>query len=114
MQERISETQVLIIGGGIIGAAIARELSKYKVDVCLVEKEPAAGFGITKGSQGMLHSWLGMFTSRLVKWWDRSIDVNTYLRTPLHFKEKLNIAGRSMLIELEPFLNAKILKCGTG
>ena len=32
------ETEVLIIGGGVAGAALARELSKYKADVTLVEK----------------------------------------------------------------------------
>ena len=30
MSVKVTETQVLIIGGGIIGAAIARELSKFK------------------------------------------------------------------------------------
>ena len=30
---------VLIIGGGISGASIARELSKWKLDILLVEKE---------------------------------------------------------------------------
>lgn len=112
MSERVIETQVAVIGGGIIGTAIARELSKYKVDVCLVEKEGAVGFGITKGSLGLLHSGIGICTSRLVKWWDRNVDVNIYLRQPLRTKEKLNIIGRQMLIELEPFLNTKIIKCG--
>ncbi|MCK4824000.1 FAD-dependent oxidoreductase, partial [bacterium] len=112
MEEKVTETQVLIIGGGIIGTAIARELSRYKVDVCLVEKEAAVGFGITKGSLGLLHSGIGICTSRLVKWWDRSVDVNIYLRQPLRTKERLNIIGRKMLIELEPFLNTKVLKCG--
>lgn len=112
MEDRVTETQVLIIGGGIVGTAIARELSKYKVDVCLVEKEGDVGSGITKGSLGLLHSGLGICTSRLVKWWDRSVDVNLYLRQPLRTKEKLNIVGRQMLIELQPFLNTKIVKCG--
>jgi glycerol-3-phosphate dehydrogenase len=112
MGERASETQVLIIGGGIVGTAIAREFSKYKVDVCLVEKEPAAGFGITKGSQGCLHGGVALYGSRLVKWFDRSEDVAGYIRAPLHRKEKLNIAGRPIFLELEPFLKAKIYKCG--
>ncbi|MFA7020926.1 MAG: FAD-dependent oxidoreductase, partial [Bacilli bacterium] len=30
---------VLIIGGGIVGASILREFSKYNIDVCLIEKE---------------------------------------------------------------------------
>ena len=33
------DTEVLIIGGGILGTAVARELSKYKVDVTLIEKD---------------------------------------------------------------------------
>lgn len=43
-------TEVLIIGGGIIGTAVARELSKYKVDVALAEKEADCGWGSTKAS----------------------------------------------------------------
>jgi glycerol-3-phosphate dehydrogenase len=42
------ETDVLIIGGGVLGAAVARELSRYKVDVLLVEKEADFGWGSTK------------------------------------------------------------------
>ncbi len=44
------ETQVLIIGGGVLGTAIARELSRYKVDVTLVEKEVDFGWGSTKAN----------------------------------------------------------------
>jgi len=42
------ETEVLIIGGGVLGAAVARELSRYRVDVILVEKEADFGWGSTK------------------------------------------------------------------
>jgi len=42
------ETEVLIIGGGVLGAAVARELSRYKVDAILVEKEADFGWGSTK------------------------------------------------------------------
>src|SRR4030066_278470 len=42
------ETEVLIIGGGVLGAAVARELSRYSVDVILVEKEADLGWGSTK------------------------------------------------------------------
>jgi len=42
------ETEVTIVGGGVIGLATARELSKYKVDITLVEKEPDVGWGTTK------------------------------------------------------------------
>ncbi len=44
------ETEVLVIGGGILGAAVARELSRYKVDITLVEKESDFGWGSTKAN----------------------------------------------------------------
>ena len=48
------ETEVLIIGGGIGGAAIARELSRYTVDATLVEKGADLGQGITKYSSTIM------------------------------------------------------------
>jgi len=48
------ETEVLIVGGGILGAATARELSKYKVDTTLVEKETDWGWGSTKANIGLV------------------------------------------------------------
>lgn len=50
----VHETEVLIIGGGIAGTAIARELSRYKADVTLVEKGAAFGQGITKSSSTIM------------------------------------------------------------
>lgn len=44
------ETEVLIIGGGVLGAAVAREISRYKVNVILVEKEADFGWGSTKAN----------------------------------------------------------------
>ena len=47
--------QVVIVGGGIIGTAVARELSRYKLDVLLIEKEPEVGWGTTKANSGIVH-----------------------------------------------------------
>lgn len=44
----LMETEVLIIGGGVLGTAVARELSRYKVMAMLVEKEADLGWGSTK------------------------------------------------------------------
>ncbi len=48
------ETEILIIGAGVLGAATARELSRYKVDVTLVEKNVDVGWGITKANVGVV------------------------------------------------------------
>jgi glycerol-3-phosphate dehydrogenase len=53
---------VIIIGGGIVGTMIARELSKCKGRFALLEKETATGFGVSKANVSMLHSPL-MFPS---------------------------------------------------
>jgi len=47
---------VAIIGGGIIGCAIARELSRYAVRVVLVDKECEVGFGTSKSNSGIIHA----------------------------------------------------------
>ena len=47
---------VLIIGGGIIGCAVARELSRYKLDVLLVEKEHDLAMQTSGRNDGMVHS----------------------------------------------------------
>jgi glycerol-3-phosphate dehydrogenase len=48
------ETEVLIIGAGVLGAATARELSRYKVDVTVVDKNIDVGWGITKANVGVV------------------------------------------------------------
>ncbi len=47
---------VLIIGGGVVGAAIARELSHYKLRVALIEKEFDVSFGTSKSNSGIIHA----------------------------------------------------------
>ncbi len=47
---------VAIIGAGIIGSMIARELSRFEGRVALIEKEPAPGWGVSKGSLSMIHA----------------------------------------------------------
>ena len=49
------KTDVLIIGGGITGLGVARELSKYHVDVTVVEREADVGWGQTKASYAIRH-----------------------------------------------------------
>ncbi|MCI2068293.1 MAG: NAD(P)/FAD-dependent oxidoreductase [Bacilli bacterium] len=46
---------VLIIGGGISGTAIARELSKWKLNIMLLEKGPDIASGASKANGGVIH-----------------------------------------------------------
>lgn len=46
---------VLIIGGGVSGAAIARKLGSYKLKTALVEKEADFSFGVSKANSGIIH-----------------------------------------------------------
>ena len=46
---------VLIIGGGIYGASIARELMKWKLRVLLVEKEPDLAMQASGRNDGTVH-----------------------------------------------------------
>lgn len=47
---------VIIIGGGIVGCALARELSRYNLQLALIEKEVEVGFGTSKTNSGIIHS----------------------------------------------------------
>lgn len=47
---------VAIIGGGVIGCAIARELSRYRIDVVLLEALTEVGFGTSKTNSGIIHA----------------------------------------------------------
>ncbi len=46
---------VVIIGGGVIGTSIARELSRYKLNIALFEKEEELAFGVSKSNSGIIH-----------------------------------------------------------
>lgn len=46
---------VAIIGAGVIGGMLARELSKYNLQVCLLEKENDVAMGASKANSGIIH-----------------------------------------------------------
>ena len=46
---------VVIVGGGVIGCAIARELMRSAVRAVLLEKETEVGFGVSKANSGIIH-----------------------------------------------------------
>lgn len=76
---------VVIIGGGVIGGNIARELSKYKLKVCMIEKEDDVSCGCSKANSGIVHGG--------------------YADTPGTLKAELCVRGNRMFADLEKDLN---------
>lgn len=50
------KTNVVIIGAGAVGCAIARELSKYQVDVIVVDKNEDIGGDASKSNSAIIHT----------------------------------------------------------
>lgn len=55
-EKEIDQADVVIIGAGITGCAIARTLAKYDVSILVVDKEEDISCGTTKCNNGMIHS----------------------------------------------------------
>ncbi|MDR0877327.1 MAG: NAD(P)/FAD-dependent oxidoreductase [Treponema sp.] len=63
---------VLVIGGGVTGCAIARELTRYDLDILLIEKEHDLALHASSRNDGMIHpgldlkksSWKNYYNSR--------------------------------------------------
>lgn len=89
----IEETDVLIVGGGIIGCGIARELSKYDLKISVVEKEADVAEGTSKANNGMVHP--GNATM------------------PFTLKAKLNVKGNAMFPDWAEELNFPFKRSGS-
>jgi len=83
---------VLIVGAGITGCAIARELSKYEMSVVVLEKENDVGSGATMANSAIIHSG--------------------HDPKPGTLKAKLNVLGNALYDELEKELNIPLLRTG--
>lgn len=91
-KKQLGETDVLIIGGGVTGCMIARELSKYKIKTTLVEKDDDVGCGATKANNAMVHSGIG--------------------EKPGSLKQILCVKGHYLFEKLAEELNVPYQKCG--
>jgi glycerol-3-phosphate dehydrogenase len=54
--QKIEDVDVVIIGGGIVGTAIAQQLAQYVLKVILLEKHPDLAMGTTKANSAILHA----------------------------------------------------------
>ncbi|TDS33122.1 glycerol-3-phosphate dehydrogenase [Halanaerobium congolense] len=56
---------VIIIGGGVTGCFIARELSRYDLNIALVEKEPDVCTGTSKANTALIHAGFNADSNKL-------------------------------------------------
>lgn len=84
---------VVIIGAGVSGAASARELSRYKLKVCVVEKEEDVCCGTSKANSAIVHAGYDAATGSLMA--------------------KLNVEGNQMMEELSKELDFHFKKNGS-
>ena len=54
--KRMETYDVMVIGAGVVGSAVARELSRYQLRIGVLEKELDVGCGNSSRNTGMLHA----------------------------------------------------------
>ena len=69
------ETDVLIVGAGISGMSLARELSKYEVRVTVIEKEADVSMGVSKTAGSLIYMGLFQALSLVIKDLGRGTDL---------------------------------------
>lgn len=84
---------IIIIGSGVIGASISRELSKYKLKTLVLEKGEDVAVGTTKANSAIVHAG--------------------YDAKPGTLKAKLNARGNSMFDKLAEELNFPLKRIGS-
>ncbi len=83
----------IIIGAGVVGCSVARELSRYQLRILVVEKETDVCSGTSKGNSAMVHAG--------------------YDPTPGSLKAKFNVQGNAMFDTLCAELEVPFERSGT-
>ena len=52
----VERWDVVIIGGGVTGCAIARELSRYRLKIALVEAAEDVAMGASRANSAIVHA----------------------------------------------------------
>lgn len=84
---------VVIIGAGVIGAMVARSLSKYSLNVCILEKENDVAMGATRANSAIVHAGFDAKTGSL--------------------KARLNVRGSEMMENTAKELGVKYKRNGS-
>lgn len=89
----VVDCDVVIIGAGVSGCAIAKEMSKYKLDIVVLDKNSDIGEEATKANNGNIHPG--------------------FLATPGTLKAKLNLKGNKMYTKWAEQLDFKMKRPGS-
>lgn len=89
----IDEADVVIIGAGITGCGIARELSKYNLKIVVVERGDDVASGSSKSNNGCIHHGMDC--------------------KPGTLKTEMNIKGNRRYSDWDRELNINLLRCGS-
>ncbi len=84
---------VIIIGAGVTGCAVARELSRYRLKVTVLEKNSDVGEGTSKANSGIVHAGYDAKTGSL--------------------KAKFNVEGNRLMDELSKELDFSFRQNGS-
>ena len=84
---------VAIIGAGVVGSAIARELSRYRVSACVIEREEDVCCGTSKANSAIIHAG--------------------YDAAPGTLKARLNVRGNEMMDALAKDLDVPFTRNGS-
>lgn len=84
---------VAIIGAGIVGAMVARTLSKYSLRICILDKENDVAMGATKANSAIVHAGFDAKCGSL--------------------KAKLNVEGSKMMKKITQELGVKYINNGS-
>ena len=84
---------VLIVGAGVSGTMIARELSKYLLDVVILDKNNDAGDATSSANSAIIHSG--------------------YDPEPGSLKAKFNVLGNAKFPKLVKELDVPFIQCGS-
>lgn len=86
------ETDILIIGGGVIGCALARELSRYQACITVIDQAQDVAEGASKANSGIVHAG--------------------YDAVPGTLKAKYNVEGAKRFPDLCEQLGIPYKQCG--
>nr|WP_281819617.1 NAD(P)/FAD-dependent oxidoreductase [Vallitalea longa] len=84
---------ICIIGAGVTGSLIARELSKYDIKLCLIDKESDVAMGTSKANSAIVHAG--------------------YDAKPGSLKAKLNVRGNEMMDDITEKLYVPFKRIGS-